>query len=270
MIITALARGFSVLGDQRYLDAASRSAAFILDKMVAADGQLLRRYRSGEAAIKAFLEDYSYMARGLIELYRATFKSRYLVNAHRLTGKMDELFSRGGGAMQVAAAGEGPAEMPITAEVYDGALPSGVSVAVMNMLQLGRMLRDQDLIEKGEAILKANRDRMERYPTGHAYLLSALEYALSPPEELIVAGPSGSPESMEMAALVRASFRPGLDLLFRPEIIGGKDRDAIFELCPFLLEYSTPERRAAAYYCKDRSCRPPVDNMKDLAGLLGV
>ena len=183
MIIAALARGFSVLKDTAYLEAAVRAADFIMDKMVSAEGRLLRRYREDEAAIPGFLDDYSNLTWAFLELYRATAEQRFLQNAERLNREMLELFDAGGGILHYSAFNGDPQEDALEAEAYDGAVPSGVSVAAMNLLQLGRMLQQEDLVEKGKSLILTRRDKLEDHPTGFSYLLAAFDYAVSSSEE---------------------------------------------------------------------------------------
>ncbi len=267
MIISALARGAVVLGETGYAESADRAADFILEKMVSGEGLLYRRYRVGEAAIPAFLEDYAFLARGLLELYQATFDSRRLEQAYQLTMAMDRLLNRGDGKLKLSTSNDIIADLPVIAETYDGAMPSCVSVSVANYLKLGRLLRQNSLVEKGEALLSAQDDMLKRFPTGHTALLVALDYALSPPEELIITGQAGSEAVMEMAASARNSFRPHLDLLFCPVGDSGEG-DIIFELCPFLKDIKAPGEGATAQYCRDMRCLAPVTSAEELEALL--
>ena len=183
MIIAALARGFSVFKDTAYLEAAVRAADFIMDKMVSSEGRLLRRYREDEAAIPGFLDDYANLAWAFLELNRATAEQRFLQNAERLNREMLELFDAGGGILHYSAFNDDPEEVALEAEAYDGAVPSGVSVAAMNLLQLGRILQQENLAEKGKSLILARRDKLEDHPTGFSYLLAAFDYAVSSNEE---------------------------------------------------------------------------------------
>ncbi len=182
MIIAALARGAVVLGEQKYLEEASRAADFIVEKMISEQGELFRRYREGEASIPAFLEDYAYLARGFVELYLASGDKVYLDQANRFSRELDRLFNRGGGDLQFSNADEAISGLPIIAEAYDGAVPSGVSVSALNNLELGRISGEDDLVKKAENVITAHGGMLERIPTGHSALLLALDSLLYPPE----------------------------------------------------------------------------------------
>ena len=267
MIIGALARGTAVLGDSRYAEAAARAADFIMEKMVSEENMLCRIYRLGEKTVPAFLEDYAFMAQGLVELYRTTFNSRRLEQAYLLTLTIDRLLNRGDGKLLFSASAENIAGLPVIAESYDGAMPSGLSVSIANYLKLGRLIRQDSLVEKGEALLRAQVDMLERYPNGHTALLAALNYALGPPEELVIAGEKGSEAVEQMAASVSKKFLPHLDLLFCP-VGKSSNSDIIFEMCPFLKETKAAGKGTFAQYCRDMQCLKPVTTAEDLETLL--
>ena len=151
LMIAALARGARVLGDEGYADAAEKAARFILRRMRREDGRLLARYRDGEAAILAFLDDYAFLAWGLMELYEATLRIDYLRQAADLTREMIDLFGdkEEGGFFFYGADGEELLTRP--KEIYDGATPSGNSVAAYNLIRLARLLADPRLEEEAEA-----------------------------------------------------------------------------------------------------------------------
>lgn len=191
LMIAALAAGSRILEDPSYLEAAEKAAAFIKENMVQPDGRLLRRYRDGEAGISAFLEDYSYLAWGYLELYRAGSNPQYLEEAEQLVRLLLDQFRADSGYLHFSADSEEPADFGYEAEAYDGAMPSGWSAAVFSLLQLGRMLPDEELFGEAENLIKLQQDKLERYPTGFSYLLTALDYALNVSEESLYCSQDG-------------------------------------------------------------------------------
>ncbi len=183
MIIFALARGALILGEKKYAEAAGKAADFIFDRMVSADGQLFRRYREKESAVPAFLEDYAFLARGLIELSRATLDNSRIEQAVKLAGEMDRFLNRDEGKLKFSAEEESIAGLPLYVEAYDGAVSSGVSAAAEVYLRLGRMLDDLNMVKKGELLLEAHAGGLKRFPAGHTAMLSVLDLALSPDGE---------------------------------------------------------------------------------------
>ena len=167
LMISAFAKGGFILNEARYLDAATRSADFILRDMWR-DGVLLRRWRQGEAAIPGFLDDYAFFAQGLLDLYEASFDTKYLNAANDLTAKMRELFEdRQSGAFYSTAEGDSSLVMRIK-EDYDGAEPSGNSVATLNLLQVGVYVRKRRVREIGGEDAACIRVQDVRAADGHA------------------------------------------------------------------------------------------------------
>ncbi len=192
LFIAALARAAVVLKRNDFLTAAEQAMNFIMDEMVSPEGVLFRRYREGEAAIPGFLDDYANLAWANLELFVATKNDYYLKKAESLSHKMLELFYDREGKFFYSTFEDSPAELMPEAEAYDGAFPSGVSVTAMNLLQLGRLLQDESLKDKGEKTIKAQLENLERSPTGFCYLLAALDYALNANEGSFHCTPGGN------------------------------------------------------------------------------
>ena len=142
LMIAALSKGASVFSDPLYSDAAKRAADFVLGKMTDGKGRLLHRWRDGEAGIGGSIDDYSFFIWGLLELYESTFDIKYLKAALDLQTEMTGLFwdDKNGGFYFTSH----DAEELITRhkEIYDGAIPSGNSVAMLNLLRIGRITGD--------------------------------------------------------------------------------------------------------------------------------
>ena len=139
LMIAALAKGAQALEDARYTEAAENAARFIIENLRDPNGRLLRRYREREAALPAYLDDYAFLVWGLLDLYEATFNVVWLEEAIRLNQDMIDIFwDEANGGLYFTGKGN---ENLITRskEVYDGALPSGNSVAALNLLRLNRM-----------------------------------------------------------------------------------------------------------------------------------
>lgn len=136
-MIAALAKGAQVFDEPEYSDAARRAADFILSKMSDSKGLLYHRYRDGETAVPAFLDDYAFLSWGLIDLYETTFEIRYLKAALELNNHLLRHFwdkENGGFYFTADYAEKGIIRKK---EIYDGAVPSGNSVAMLNLVRLG-------------------------------------------------------------------------------------------------------------------------------------
>ncbi len=250
-----------MLGNEEYHLAAGRAADFILSRLRTGDGRLLRRYRQGEAAIPAFLEDYAFFTWGLCELYQSNFATRHLAAARDLTEQTEELFADGRGGYYDTGA---DAETVLTRgrSLQDGALPSGTSVQALNLLRLARMTGDSILEERGERLLRLCLPQAERYPSAYPQLLIALDYALGPRTEVVLASPDGNPPRQLLQAISR-SFRPEVLVLLQHP---GDSR--LDELAPPVAGKGPVAGRPAAWVCRDNTCLPPVTDAEDLAEVL--
>jgi len=184
LLIAALARAGVLLEEPDYIKQAERAAAFIAEHLILPDGQLQRRYRDQQAAISGFLDDYAAMVWAYLELYRATLKEEYLKTATAINKKMIELFGNQWGTLNYSRAVEREGLAPLEAEAYDGAIPSGFSMAVMNQFRLGRLLQEDGLQQSGIKLLGAQAKNLKKQPTAYAYLLTALDYRLTAGDSL--------------------------------------------------------------------------------------
>ncbi len=262
LAIAALARAGAVLEKPDLVDAATRAGDFILTRLRRGDGRLLRRWRLGEAAIPAFLEDYGFFIWGLIELYQAGFESRFLKQALELTGQMEQLFSDGqGGYFDTGSDAE--TVLSRGRSLHDGALPSGNSVAALNLLRLGRMTGQTALEERGEQLLTARFGPLAAHPRAYSQALIALDFALGPATEVVLAPAADGRPPAALLQTLRRRFLPSMVTLFnRPE-----DAD-LPAIAPLATGKGPVDGRGAAYPCRDRTCRAPVTTAAELDQIL--
>jgi len=262
LVIVAFSRAGAILGEAHLLDAARKAADFILERLRNEKGRLLRRFRSEEAVIPAFLEDYAFFTWGLIELYMAGFETNYLKTAVELAERMEELFSDGrGGYFDTGSDTE--SILTRGRSLQDGAVPSGNSVAALNLLRLGKITGNRKLEERGEELLQTGLEQVSRYPSAYAQFLIALDYALGAKTEVVLTtGRDGAlPESL--LGVLRSRFLPRTVVLLRR--CGDKELDRV----SLLTAGKEPvEGRATAYLCREETCRPPVTSASELSKLL--
>ena len=265
LMIAALARGARVLGEEEYAEAAERAANFILHRMRREDGRLLARYRDGESALLAYLDDYSFLVWGLIELYEATLRVEYLREAADLTREMIHLFGddKEGGFYFYGRDGEELITRP--KEIYDGATPSGNSVAACNLILLARLLADPQFEKEAERQLKAFAETVGKSPMAHTFFLTALQFALGPTREIVVAGDPERPDTRRMLHAVGKAFLPDAVWVFRPE---GPGASEVEELILYVREHRALDGKAAAYVCENYACREPVTDPERLREIL--
>ena len=265
LMIMALATGYKALGRERYLEAARRSADFILRKLRREDGRLLARYRDGEAAYEAYLDDYAFLVWGLIELYEAGFDIGHLQAAIELNERMIELFrdEHQGGLFFTGADGE--KLFARGKEIYDGAMPSGNSVAALNLQRLARLTGDAQLAELAERQLEAFAGAVRRYPPGYAMYLIALDYATSAGGEIVIAGSRDGEETRRMIEAAHRGFRPHTEVLLA---VPGPEAAALERLVPAVAGKMPVRGNPAAYVCVNFACQAPVTDAASLKALL--
>jgi len=265
LMIAAFAKGYQVFGDQAYVDAASDAAKFILSNLRTADGRLLRRYRQGDAAYPGYLDDYAFLTWGLIELYEATFKISYLEEAIALNQEMIDIFwDKEGGGLYFTGKGN---ELLITRskEIYDGALPSGNSVAALNFLRLGRLTGNIDLEKKADQLTRIFAAEVTEHPMAYTQLLVALDFMVGPSQEIVIAG-DPAPETMrDMLNVVSRKFLPNKVVLLRPDGAEGK---RLATLSPFVGPMQSVDHHPTVYLCEQYSCKKPITKVIELKTVL--
>ncbi|AET67049.1 thioredoxin domain-containing protein [Desulfosporosinus orientis DSM 765] len=260
LMIAALAKGAQVLGNKTYLEAGEKAADFILTHLRRVDGRLLARYREGDSAILGYLDDYSFFIWGLLELYFASGKPLFLQTALLLQEEQDRLFfdTQRGGYFLTGSDGEKLLFRP--KESYDGAIPSGNSITTLNLLRFGQLTGSKYWKEKAEQQLLDFRTVLEAHPSGYTAFLQALQFALHPTQELILAGSLDSEELSMMRNLFFSEFRPYASVLYQEGSLG--------ELVPWIENYPLASDQTAAYLCQNFTCQQPVYEVDQFARLL--
>jgi len=265
LMIAALAMAARVLGNEHYAKAARKASEFILQRM-RRDGRLLHRFRDGETSIAGNLDDYAFTIWGFLELYELDFEPADLKCALDLNATMLAHFwdlELGG---LFFSPDDGEKLLVRTKEFYDGALPSGNSVAACNMVRLSLMTGDAGLMDRSRRLLGAFSDEITGFSAAHTHLLSALDMAMGPSCEIVIAGPIGRPDTRAFLETIRRHYLPNIVVMVRPE---GERGDQMALIAPFLKEMRPVDGRAAVYVCTGCSCKKPVTGVDEMLGLLG-
>ncbi|MFC1533590.1 thioredoxin domain-containing protein [Thermodesulfobacteriota bacterium] len=265
LMIAALARGAQVLGERSYQTAAENAARFIMTTLRRSDGGLFHRYRDGEAGIIANVDDYAFLICGLIELYEATFNSDYLQTALDLNGYMLNHFwdERNGGLFFTPDYGE---ELIIRKkEMNDGAIPSGNSVAMLNLLRLALFTGNTDLEEKAARIEKSFSNVLNQFPFAYTQLMSAVDFMKGPAHRIIIAGDTGAEDTKAMLHAIRSRFIPNKIILVRPTNTSSHHIDGVMD---FIKGYNSINGQATVYVCLNQTCKAPTTNIKEMLEFL--
>jgi uncharacterized protein YyaL (SSP411 family) len=262
LMIAALAKAGLALDKPRYIAAAVRAADFLMLKLRDKNSRLVKRYRKGIAGLPAHLDDYAFVVWGFLELYEATLKAIYLQEAIRLNDQLLEHFwdQQGGGLFMTADDSE---KLLIrNKKIFDGATPSGNSVAALNLLRLGHMTGSEDYLKKAEGISRAFSESVNRYPPGHAHLMVALDYALNPSYEVVIVGRPAAKDTIAMLKALRKPFLPSKVVLLRPA--DKKAAAEIIRMAPYTEFMVSKDGRATAYVCTNFVCKLPTTDVAQM------
>jgi len=265
LMIAALAKGAQAFDKPEYAEAARRTADFILGNMRKPDGRLLHRYRDGQAGIEANLDDYAFLVWGLIELYEAVFDARYLKVALHLTNNMLRHFWDEDGGGLYLTPDDGESLFVRKKEIYDAAIPSGNSVAMLNLLRLGRMTATSNLEEKAAKIGRAFSGSVKQSPLAHTQLMVALDFAVGPCYEVVIAGNSEAEDTRAMFKALRTHFLPSKVVLLNPS---ERESPEIAQLAEFTKNQSSIGGKATAYICLNYNCKLPTTDINKMLELL--
>ncbi|MGA9287592.1 MAG: thioredoxin domain-containing protein [Anaerobacillus sp.] len=249
LMTAAFAKAGRVFGVGRYVDVAQQTYAFI-EKHLVVDGRLMARYRDGEVKYKAYHDDYAYGLWALNELYEATYDPSVLIKAKRLADEMYDLFwdTVSGGFYLYGNDADELIARP--KDVHDGALPSGNSVAVLQLLRLSKLTGEMKYDEWANRMFQAFSGDVSSYSSGHAYFLMSKLYTLSSPKEIVVIGHHDDGEKKRMEQFLQQAFLPELTSISveEPALL----RDA----APFASEFGKSQQ-TTVYVCENFSCSLP-------------
>lgn len=243
LMISAFAKGAQVLEDARYLEAARRSALFLLSAMWNAEtGVLLRRWRSGNAAIHGFLDDYAFFANALVDLYETAFEAEYLAAAQAIADSMLGRFEDSeAGAFYSTAAGDAELVMRLK-EDYDGAEPSGNAMAVIVLQRLAAITGDARYEAAATRTLSAFQERLENQPAAAPLMMASHLFSLRKPRQIQFTG-------AEPDAFIRIAHRhfAPFQVMIRDQQTGG-----------------APQARV----CENFVCHTPLEDPRELEAML--
>ncbi len=263
LMLRAFAEAGAALERQDYLNAAEKNAAFLMEVMRPEGTTMLRSYREGQAKLPGFLEDYSFVADGLLSLYEATFNRRWLDSAVELADEMIFQFWDGAQGCFYDTGRDHEELVVRPRDVFDNAQPCGGSVASDMLLRLSVVTGNEDYAAKAVAPLRSLAELMGRAPAGTGRWLAALDFYLSTPKEVAVVGPADDPAT---AALLREIN--GRYLANRVLVGADGEEGASSSGLPLLQGRSKVDGKPTAYVCENYACQLPVTDAEALAGQL--
>ncbi|MEC4889586.1 MAG: aldo/keto reductase [Nitrospira sp.] len=260
MMLSAMAEAARVFHEPRYREAAQRTADFLLATHAREDGRLLRTSRAGRAHLDAYLEDYAYLAEGLIDLYEAGASERYLQTAAQFAAHMvtDFLDPDQGGFFTTAKGHE--ALILRSREGADGATPSGNAVAASALARLAGHFDRQDWRDAAIGAVRAYGRQITRYPRAFAKSLAVVDFLTEGPLELALVGDEQQAEFQALQRAVADEYLPN-------RILAMTGPNATSTL-PLLQGKTLVAGQPALYVCRNFSCQQPLTNAQAVAGRL--
>ncbi|OGC90348.1 MAG: thioredoxin [candidate division Zixibacteria bacterium RBG_16_48_11] len=264
LMIASLAYGYQVLGEQKYLLAAENAADFILENLQK-KGRLLKHYRQGAAPVLGYLDDYAFCIHGLIELYQASFEPRWLKEALRLTDEMIKLFLDEQNRGFFFTGADGEKLIVRTKEIYDGAIPSGNSVAMNDLLRLSRLTMNQEYSRLAEQSLKSFMGSVTRSTSSYSQMLIAADFYLGPTKEVVIVGEPNKGDIQQMIEKVRELYIPRKVVL---KYTSDQQGTELRKMVPYLEGLVAKDGAATAYVCENFVCQLPTNDPLRFRNLL--
>ena len=264
LMIAAFARAGQAFDDPGYTAAARRAADFALTTLRTEEGRLHKRYRAGQAGLPGTLEDYAFLAWGLIELYEASFDEDYLREAIGITETMLAHFEdpvRGGFFL---SADDVDDLITRGKEAYDGAIPAGASIAAWNLLRLARLTGRMELEDHALRSMALFSRTAARNPSAHTQLMAAVDFVVGPSFEIVVAGDPAADDTRALLRAFRRRHLPNKVLVLRPPGAA----PPITELIPYTAAQLPVGGQATAYVCRDFACKAPTTDVEEALGHL--
>lgn len=263
LMIGAMSIAGRVLNNSKYTKAAKKAVDFVYKNLVKSDGRLLARYRDGEASFLGYLDDYSFLIWGLIELYETTYSTDYLKKALELNEDLLKLFwdKENGGFFLYGNDGEKLITRP--KEIYDSAIPSGNSVATLNLLRLSHLTSSYDFEDKAKQLFDAFSREINSFPRACSFSLISLLFSKSPIRQIIVSAGSNIEEGKQVVHMINEKFNP-----FTISILYCNLNKDLSTISPIIENYIDINNKTTTYICENFTCKKPITDINLLKKIL--
>lgn len=266
LMIGAFAYSARTFSDAGLLKAAENAAEFILKSMLKPDGRILHRWRDGEGAIEGFLDDYIFLAYGLLELYQAGFQQKYLSQGKELLETMLRLFWDEAGKGFYFASAENRDLVLRNKPCYDSAIPSGNSMAVITLARYGSLLGDPKLTDYAEKTLESLSGQIRQNPSGYPVALAGYDFMRHSQREVVFWGQGTESEFLKMQRVAGGGFFPEQVLLFESSQPESPNRISLLQ--PVYGGLFQGRCTPAVFVCEGRACKEPAMQADALRKLL--
>jgi len=261
LMLRSFAEAARYLERADYLQVASKNAEFLLGEL-RPEGRLLRTYKDGRARLKGYLEDYVFLADGLLALYEASFQPRWFIEARGLMDEAIALFAdeQNNGFFDTGSDHEALISRP--KDIMDNATPAGNSVAVDVLLRLAAFTGEESYSQRADDYLQPITDVMVQHPQAFGHVIGALDFALSAVKEFAIIGNPSEADTRSLLGVINGRYLPNSVLACADPT----DREAV-QAVPLLADRPLKEGKASAYVCQNFACLVPVNTADELEEL---
>lgn len=256
LMISALGKAGRVFGNEEYVQLAKHALVFIEEKLIV-NNRVMARYRDGEVKFKGYIDDYAYLLWAYMEMYEATFDLEYVKKAKEIVTEMNALFwdQENGGFFFTGSDAE---ELLIRdKEVYDGAMPSGNSVAAVQLLRLASLVGDETLRQQVEIMYTTFSKALSSYGSGHSLFLQSVLLAESPKKEFVIVGEDNE-ERRNLIKRVQGTFSPNNSVLV------AASSDEFAGIADFAVHHKMIDNKMTVYICENYACEQPLTDMNEI------
>ena len=266
LMISAFAKASQAFNNNRYSGVAIKAYSFIKKYLTDKEGRLIHRFRKNESGLPAHIDDYAFMINASIDLYETIFETKYFKRAIELNEiLLQEFWDKQNGGFYFTSSNS---EKLIARqkEVYDGAIPSGNSVALLNLIRLSRFTTDINFEKKATELVKYFSGYISKSPSMFSMLMCGLDFLYSSSIEIVIISTSIDGSTINGLNLIRNIFNPNKVIILK-----SIDNDKSFvELFPFTLNMKMKENSTTYFVCRNYACNQPVNSVAELNKLLFI
>ncbi len=264
LLIAALSKAAKAFGDKRYAKYAQDIADFIFSNMYKGD-KLFHRYRENDVSISGHLDDYAFLIWGLLELYEATFEIKYLEKALELNEYTLKYFwdEKNGGFYFTSS--ESNENIVRQKEFYDGAIPSGNSISMLNLFKLYKITSDLRLKEYVRKLEQSFYSYVKQSPVSHTFFLMSFNDVCGLSYEIVVVGDKEKEDTRLVLRSIYEQYLPN-----KIVVLKDSDSSSLLKIAKYTESMKTIDDKATVYICQDGKCNQPVTNTDKIITLLTV
>ena len=257
LIIASLAQAGSILKNEKYIEEAILAFEFINKHLTTTEGRLFKRYYQGKSGLDPHLNDYSFLIWGLINLWEATFKTRFIVKALELLDVMIEDFYDQNGGFYIGS--KNAEKLMVRAkDYYEGAIPSGNSAAVLSLFKLGKITGNENFFNIAHKTLQAFSKYVEASPTSFTNMFSAFLFDAKGSKELVIVLNKKKHRYRSIIENIRETYFPQLPIIVKDK----RDKILVDKVCPWIKSYKMINNLPTYFVCKNFTCMKPTTDLE--------